>query len=98
VVKTLNIGFTKENASLFLEVLFIALLAQNKLSDDKVVEVFSGVDGRQGKSLAYFLRKSVRGSDLVVGKEEAKRVKRGCRMAVAALAAMERGAMDVEDD
>lgn len=99
VLKTLNVGLTKENATLFLEVLFIALLAQNKLdSGQKVVEAFSGVEARQAKSIAYFLRKYVKGSDLVATREEAKKVKNGCKMAAAALAAMERGGLSDEDE
>ena len=101
ILKTLNIGFTKENASLFLEVLFIALLTQKQLSNEqKVVEIFAGVDPRQMNSVAYFIRKSVRTSDLVLG-EEAARVKSGCKMAIAALTAMgraERGHKHAEDD
>ncbi|KAK5326162.1 suppressor of glycerol defect [Exophiala xenobiotica] len=99
VLKTLNVGFTKENATLFLEVLFIALLAQNKLDTQlRVVEVFSGVEARQAKSVAYFLRKYVKGSDLVAGKEEGKKVRKGCKMATAALAAMERSGLSDEDE
>jgi len=99
VLKTLNVGFTKENATLFLEVLFIALLAQNKLDTQLgVVEVFSGVEARQAKSIAYFLRKYVKGSDLVAGREEGKKVRKGCKMATAALAAMERSGLSDEDE
>lgn len=99
VLKTLNVGFTKENATLFLEVLFIALLAQNKLDDEqRVVEVFSGVEIRQAKSIAYFLRKYVKGSGLVASREEGKKVRKGCKMATAVLAAMEKGGLSDEDD
>lgn len=99
VLKTLNVGFTKENATLFLEVLFITLLAQNKLDDEqRVVEVFSGVEIRQAKSIAYFLRKYVKGSGLVANREEMKKVRKGCKMATAALAAMERGGLSDEDE
>ena len=99
VLKTLNVGFTKENATLFLEVLFIALLAQNKLDgQQKIAEVFSGVETRQVKAVAYFLRKCVRASELVGSKEERQKVMKGCRMAVAALAALERGGLNDEDE
>ncbi|KAK5948936.1 suppressor of glycerol defect [Knufia fluminis] len=100
VLKTLNIGFTGENATLFLEVLFVALLtdSKDKVAEHKAVELFSGVEARQAKAVGFFLRKVVRGSDLVAGKKEREKVKKGVKMAVAALAALERDGDDMEGE
>lgn len=94
IIKTLNIGFTKENATLFLELLLVSIFTNAKMEDENLVEVFSGVEPRLVKSLQYFLDKHVRKTDLVSEKRERRKVKHGCKMAEAAFTAMEGGGLD----
>lgn len=98
IIKTLNIGFTKENATLFLEVLFIRIFTNTKMKDEDLVEIFSALEPRLTKSVQYFLDKNVRRTDLITDTKERRRVKHGCRMAEAAFAAVEGGGEDVHDD
>lgn len=96
VLKTLNIGFLKENASLWLEMFFIAFFGSSKLSEKSVVEALSSLRPDMATGIAYFLRKEVRKSDLLRGKEEKRRVKHGVQMAEATLAAMAREGEELE--
>lgn len=96
VLKTLNIGFLKENASLWLETFFIALLGSTRLKEQLLVEIFASLRQDMATAVAYFLRKQIRKSDLLRDKEEKRRVKKGVQMAEAALVAMTRSEDDLE--
>ena len=90
ILKTLNIAFLKENAAVWLEMFFIALFSQPKIDEQKLVGLISGIKLDMARSVTYFLQKTVKKSDLVE-ENERKKVKKGVRMAVAALDALERG-------
>lgn len=91
VLKTLNIGFLKENGTLWLEMLFINIFIQSKLKEDRLVKLFTSVRSDMAKSLSYFLSKNVKRSNLIGDTGDRARVKRGVRISHDALAALERG-------
>lgn len=89
ILKTLSIGVLGEKAGMWLEVFFIALLAQNKLDEEGIVKIFGTCEGRLRKGIAWFLRKDVRRSDLLVDKAEKEKVKKACKLVEAAFTAVE---------
>lgn len=89
ILKTLSIGVLGEKAGMWLEVFFIALLAQNKLDEEGIVRIFGTCEDRLRKGIAWFLRKDVRRSDLLDDKAEREKVKKGCKLVEAAFTAVE---------
>lgn len=87
ILKTLNIGLLGEKATMWLEVFFIALLAQNKLDNEAIVRIFGTCEESLSKGIAWFLDTHVKRSDLLVDSEEKKKVRRGCRLVESTFAA-----------
>ncbi|KAK5072817.1 suppressor of glycerol defect [Lithohypha guttulata] len=96
VLKTLNIGYLKENATLWLEMFFVSLFTQPKMTEEVLTRIFSEVRADTARVVDYFLQQNVRRSDLVGGKDDRAQLKKWVRVAGAALAAMERDGL--EDD
>ena len=93
ILKTLGIGMTKERASLFLELFFIALFNQ-KHPDSKLYEIFAtGLDISRTKALSYFIKKHVRRTSLVKDTKQKSLVKHNADLAIAALTAQQRGSI-----
>ncbi|KAK5086793.1 suppressor of glycerol defect [Lithohypha guttulata] len=96
VLKTLNIGYLKENATLWLEMFFVSLFTQPKMTEEVLTRIFSEVRADTARVVDFFLQQNVRRSDLVGGKDDRAQLKKWVRVAGAALAAMERDGL--EDD
>ena len=87
VLKNLNLRFLQPKTKTFLEVLFVTALTQTqkgkKERDEKAVRaVFARMSGNEGliRGVQYFVRKTVRKSDIVGGKKEGDVVKWCCEV------------------
>ncbi|KAF9869249.1 dihydrolipoyl mitochondrial precursor [Colletotrichum karsti] len=87
LLKALNLAYIKDTTGLFVEVMLITVLqecsrAKNKTLDQALSVPFGGgLAPELARSVAYFLRKKVRDTDLVDGKKDTKRVKQACKAA-----------------
>ncbi|KAK1971831.1 MIF4G domain-containing protein [Colletotrichum sublineola] len=87
ILKPLNLAYVRESTSLFIEVMLITVLQECRRVKNKSLEqalnlpLGNGLAPALARSLAYFLRKKVRVTDLVANKREAKTVMEACRIA-----------------
>lgn len=90
VLKVLDLAYIKERTTMFVELLLLMLMTESK-SVNKRSSSLDHVFARAAetpqivKRLQYFIKKNVRGSDLVAEADRAM-VKRGCKVALDTLA------------
>jgi len=78
VFKYRNLAALQEKAHVFAEVLLVTILQESE--EEKLKEIFGGlvVDLDVGRGVQYFLKRYVRGTELVADKKAKKLVKRRC--------------------
>ena len=94
ILKVLNLALLKEQATTFLEVMLITIMAgsaqKTRPSEKTLMDVFSKASGSPQLvgPLQYFIKKKLRKTDLVTEQDRAN-LKRGCRIAIDALAMLQ---------
>ncbi|KAI1804598.1 hypothetical protein F4811DRAFT_519097 [Daldinia bambusicola] len=76
IVKHRNFAALQVNAELFFEVMFISMLQECERSSLK--EVFSGLDAIHARGVMWFLRSTVRKTDLLKDTKEKAAIKKSC--------------------
>ncbi|KAI1773710.1 hypothetical protein F4818DRAFT_99075 [Hypoxylon cercidicola] len=79
VVKYRNLAVLQEKAHMFFEVMLITMLQECKR--DGLKDVLSGIDTDHARGVQYFLKKSVRQTDLLKDKKEKSALKKSCEVA-----------------
>lgn len=90
-LRVLDLAYLKEKAELFVEMLLVQILVLCEGLEARVAKVFErAVETPQVVSrLKLFLKKHVKKSDLVTGKDEKEMVRKGCRIALHTLNSLE---------
>ncbi|KAI1814149.1 hypothetical protein GGS20DRAFT_434578 [Poronia punctata] len=80
VFKYRNLAALQEKAHVFAEVLLLTIIQESE--EDKLKETFGGlaVDMDVGRGVQYFLKRYVRGTELIADKKAKKLVKKRCDM------------------
>ncbi|KAI1105390.1 hypothetical protein F4804DRAFT_304245 [Jackrogersella minutella] len=86
IVKYRNLAALQEKAHMFFEVMFISTLQECKR--DGLKDIFGGLDADHARGVQYFLKKNVRQTDLLKGKNEKNAMKKSCEAADQVLKAL----------
>ncbi|KAI1406348.1 hypothetical protein F4819DRAFT_441323 [Hypoxylon fuscum] len=79
IVKYRNLAMLQEKAHMFFEVMLITILQECKR--EGLREVLGVLDADQARGVQYFLKKTVRRTDLLKDKKETKALKKSCEAA-----------------
>ncbi|KAF6826638.1 MIF4G domain-containing protein [Colletotrichum musicola] len=87
VLKPLNLAYIKDTTNLFVEVMLITVLQEcGRVKNRKIEQALdvpfgTGLAPELARSVAYFLRKKVRNTDLLDDKKDAKKIRQACKVA-----------------
>ncbi|KAL2268133.1 hypothetical protein VTJ83DRAFT_2979 [Remersonia thermophila] len=97
ILKRLNLLYLQKKTQYFVEVMLVTVLLEcqggaqgsSEKGEEAIAKVFGGVEAAPdlARGLQYFLKKTVRKSDLAGGKKPTKLLKEGCKMAEAVVQA-----------
>lgn len=87
IIKHRNLMALQEKSQMFVELVFITLLQD--LSQNRLKEVLGSLDEDLVRGVQYFVKKHVRGTDLVRDKKDARKLKKSCDEALEILDGMQ---------